>query len=1474
MAINNLTRIQNNQITDSTIQAQAKIAAGSITGNLLASSVTFNSNITILGNLTVANSYTQLNSINTYINDPVVVFNNNYTGSLTNYDIGILVNRNLASLGAYGSVNTFLGWSEQAQAFIAVATTETGTAVSSINNSGYANVSIGNLVAVAGSFSGALTAPSMTVPVINATTGNITTLYAGNFSTANAQITGGAITNTSISGSTGYFTTAQATNFSSGNAVITGGYAQGLANVYATTAQATNFSTGNALITSGVATTLVATNFSSANAQITGGNISGDFNVSGTTGQFTNFSTGNALITSGVATTLVATNFSSANAQITGGNISGDFNVSGTTGQFTNFSTGNAQITGGSLTGITIEGVTTLTATNFSSANVQIAGGSINGTVIGNTTASSGAFTTLSTTGNLTVGGNIAVTGNIIPGANVTYSLGSSTNRFKDLWLSGTTLRLGAFTLGEDTNGNVTLTTGSGNQINIVGTTANTVQITGNVIAPYYLGSIVGPIATFTTGASITGTGTSTSTTTGALTVAGGVGIGGNLNVAGNAKITGNLEVDGTLTYLNTTTTLISGTEVVAGTLTANATTASTSTTTGALLVAGGAGIVGNLVAGAIQNTPIGSITPSTGVFSTLTATGNIVAASQTASTSSTTGAIVIAGNGGLGVGGNINAGVFNTSLHNIKGNVLLGQGSVADSADTVLTINLNTDTPIVSNTTVHLSSTTGKSASYGADTFGTGINSYFMGRRSRGTSTTPTAVQSGDGIVSFNGRGYGTTGYSSNTPAPGLFVYAGENFTDAAQGTGVNLQYTPIGTNTAVAGLQVTPALGNVIINSSTSSISPTTGALVANGGVGIGGNLNVAQGITAGLATFASINNTPIGNATPNTGAFSTLTATTATLTNFSTGNAQITGGSLTGITIEGVTTLTATNFATANAQIAGGSINGTVIGNATPAGATFTTLTASGLSVFNSNLVANSNTPSFSPTAGAIVIAGTGGLGVGGNINVAQTLFVGASHLTYSPQNAGIQFGASQNNFSQVVSQNANSGNNASTDFAAVANNGSDNDTYIDMGITGSGYVQSAYNLYGANDGYLVVSGNTTTGGGNLIINTYNANDIIFATGGTTKQFEVARITSGNVLVVKSTNNAVPAANTGAFQVWGGASVTSNVYIGGATTINGIKGAGNDVIVKGANDNTLIWARPNATYDSVIIGNSATASTALRGAKLQINSSDSMLLPVGTNAQRPSSTGGTDTQGMFRYNTTVQGVEWYTGTQWIAATTSFTVIADAQFTGTGSQTVFTLATAQTTASCIVSINGVVQIPSLAYSVSGTSLTFTEAPASTDIIDVRMLTTTATVTQISSTNGYMQFVVDNNGAYVYTGSVGTSATTLWNAAGAEVNQLANVTVATTGNTTIDSFSPTVYSSAEYLITSTISGTNIRELTKILVVTDGTNAYRTVYGVTNTAGNTLTTWSANVYSGSVTLWGASANANTIYRVKKNYQAI
>jgi len=51
---------------------------------------------------------------------------------------------------------------------------------------------------------------------------------------------------------------------------------------------------------------------------------------------------------------------------------------------------------------------------------------------------------TFNPTGNvLTVGGNVTVTGHVLPSANVTYNLGSPTQRWKDLYLSGNTMVLG-----------------------------------------------------------------------------------------------------------------------------------------------------------------------------------------------------------------------------------------------------------------------------------------------------------------------------------------------------------------------------------------------------------------------------------------------------------------------------------------------------------------------------------------------------------------------------------------------------------------------------------------------------------------------------------------------------------------------------------------------------------------------------------------------------------------------------------------------------------------------------------------------------------------------------------------------------------------------------------------------------------------------------------------------------------------------
>jgi hypothetical protein len=135
---------------------------------------------------------------------------------------------------------------------------------------------------------------------------------------------------------------------------------------------------------------------------------------------------------------------------------------------------------------------------------------------------------------------------------------------------------------------------------------------------------------------------------------------------------------------------------------------------------------------------------------------------------------------------------------------------------------------------------------------------------------------------------------------------------------------------------------------------------------------------------------------------------------------------------------------------------------------------------------------------------------------------------------------------------------------------------------------------------------------------------------------------------------------------------------------------------------------------------------------------NATTSILAPVGNTAQRPA----TGVTGMVRFNTTNNNLELYDNSQWTAVgAPEFTVITNEQFFGDGSTVAFTLGSTQTTNSCIVSINGVVQIPITAYSVAGTDptcvLTFTEAPAQGDAIEVRQITTTTTVTSISNSGG-----------------------------------------------------------------------------------------------------------------------------------------
>jgi hypothetical protein len=123
--------------------------------------------------------------------------------------------------------------------------------------------------------------------------------------------------------------------------------------------------------------------------------------------------------------------------------------------------------------------------------------------------------------------------------------------------------------------------------------------------------------------------------------------------------------------------------------------------------------------------------------------------------------------------------------------------------------------------------------------------------------------------------------------------------------------------------------------------------------------------------------------------------------------------------------------------------------------------------------------------------------------------------------------------------------------------------------------------------------------------------------------------------------------------------------------------------------------------------------------------------MMVPVGTTGERP----GTGVDGMLRLNSSTNKLEYYANSEWKTADSAFTVIASDTFDGDGSTVAFTLGATQTTAGCVVSINGIVQLPVTAYGVSGSTLTFTEAPANGDKIEVRRFTTTTTINEIEIT-------------------------------------------------------------------------------------------------------------------------------------------
>ena len=235
---------------------------------------------------------------------------------------------------------------------------------------------------------------------------------------------------------------------------------------------------------------------------------------------------------------------------------------------------------------------------------------------------------------------------------------------------------------------------GIGKNLNIGGNTylGGGLYVQGVEIVPANMSTTTGAISVlggtgingivYTSNITIASDNSSISTNTGALTVAGGVGIGKDLYIGGNTHLRGTLYVDGLIVLTGSGEKIsISGTTsttggFIGGTTFSDvniaSTTPSESVTSGALTVAGGAGIVGNLNASEVYdsgNRVLTSIIAGTGTNVSIIGTTATISLAEsddqplnvtntTSSTSTASGALTVMGGVGIGqdlfVGGNI----------------------------------------------------------------------------------------------------------------------------------------------------------------------------------------------------------------------------------------------------------------------------------------------------------------------------------------------------------------------------------------------------------------------------------------------------------------------------------------------------------------------------------------------------------------------------------------------------------------------------------------------------------------------------------------------------------------------------------------------------------------------------------------------------------------------------------------------------
>ena len=1104
----------------------------------------------------------------------------------------------------------------------------------------------------------------------------------------------------------------------------------------------------------------------------TGGQVSAAGNITGS-----NVNTGGAIsatgnISGGNISTAGAVGAASlsASGNVTGGNINTAGLISATgNATVSNVNTAGLVTATGNVTGGNVSTAGLVTATgNVTGGNVSTAGlVTATGTVTGGNIATGG---TVSAAGNITVDGASFFLGN---GSLLTGVAASSVNagNLVGNTLSSNVLISSLTSVG--TLGNLTVTgnTTGGNLL-----TGGLVSATGNVTGGNFTtGGLVSATGNITSAANVTG---ANLTTGGAVTAIGNV-IGGNINTAGLVSATGNvtggnLVTGGLITVtgnvnggnlnatglslsgnvigtLNVTSNIAGGNLLTAGLISATGNITSAANVAGGNVVTGGAvSATGNVTGGNVNtNTVVGTALTliSTGALN-LSTTGNIVTgngnvvingvATPIQDTDAANKGYVDAIASGLSPKGSVVVASYAALAAYTYNNGTAGVGAtITATANGVLT--LDGVQPTVGSRVLIKNETSGNAPVNGIYVVTTNnAGAPFLLTRSSDMNT----AAEFPGAFTFieSGTVQADTGWVCTTDSPvtvGTTAIVFTQFSGAGEysaGTGLTLTGTQFSiSNTAVT----TGSYGNstaipaFTVNQQGQLTAASTNVVVAPAGT-LTGNTLASGVITSSLTTVGTLGSLTV---TGNTTSGNLLTAGLVSATGSITSAANIAGGN---ISTGGL--VSATGNITSAANVAGGNVvtgglisaTGTITATANIAGGNISTggeVSATG-NITGGNIStagqfgAASLSASGNVTGGNVntagVVSATGNI-IGGNITTGGVVST-TGNITGGNVNAtGLSLSgnvlSALNVTGNIAGGNVNTAGliSATGTITATANIAGGN-------ITTGGAVSATGNVAGGN----VTTGGVVSATGNIIGGNVNATGLSLSGNVLSALNVTGNIAGGNIRTVGT-------ANLGNIGISGDTITGTNGIIKINSALGDI-----DFAVSGLTANIFYI---DAGANTASFGSNAQTANAL----VAFNATNSILIPVGSTAQRP----GTAVAGMVRYNSTSTQVEVYNGSAWSSLGSSFTLITSETFNGDGSTTSFTLGSSDfTTDSVIVTLNGVVQQPLVAYAVSGTSLVFTEAPAAGDVIVVRELQTTSTVTSISSGLSTLGFATSNGNA------------------------------------------------------------------------------------------------------------------------------